>query len=773
MKPSRLYFIFICTVLFSCAFTSPVLGQSFDYVDRPVLDFQFTEAQIDLEINPDDGSIAGSVFYDLKANISGADTLVLDAPGIEIESVMAGGKEASFKADSDTLYILVAESTEMGATYTVEIEYQATPRFGLLKSSEETIWTSMLPRSVRHWLPVKDHPRVKMITSLSLQTPPGFTAFGSGVKTDDRLQADGSSSVTFRSGRPIPITTLAFGFGRFDVEGSSMGIKRINSYAEANSISAETQSELVGTAKQMLGEIEQAAELDYPYQRLHIVVLNDHYWEEKPYGASTIFLYKNRGDLENQLRRGLYAQWIGVFRNEVQWGSSRPVSFMQSTLHRQLSDAPAMIEANTDEPETAFSTPYQNFSAENWNFWQQYGSETGANTQQLASKLMPVMLKEGANPITAASFTDAWYRMSGQPSVDLPVFDSESVTGKTTAVDDTVRYRVEFTQAAGSNRLELKFTALERGIQQPLGIPVEIISGGGSNTSQISFSGTNDLVSLPLPAGTRNVMLKIPEGRKLVFEEYKPVPFLLHQLRNAESAEAKKQAAVQLGNNSDNPDLQLALNDLMKQNMEPGVEAALLQSYGKITAGAEGTQERFLQALASENRDMREAALEVLSNYKDDEVMQRMRTFSENEQDAVLSNKALELYLQSIEPAAALEYTNALVQQDTAGSRAILAIAALAEKGSTDQAVKLADFYTDAVFAYPVRRRAFNILLAHDSSADRWSERLELFLNDLDPRIRFMTLKNIAEIPGADAGSANASQKEREYDARVFQVLSK
>ncbi len=771
MKPSRLYLFFIFALIFFCTVTNPAFSQSFDYEDRPVFDFQFIEAQIDLEVNPEDGSVAGSVVYELKANISGADTLTLDAPGIETESVMAGGEETSFEAGNDTLFIPVAESTEMGQTYTVEINYRATPRFGLLKSSEGTIWTSMLPRSVRHWLPVKDHPRVQMTTSLTLQTPPEFTAFGSGVKTEDRLQADGSSRVTFRSGRPVPITALAFGFGRMDVEGSSVGIKRINSYAESNTISAEAQSDLVNTAVQMLGAIEKTTGLDYPYQRLHMVVLNDHYWEEKPYGASTIFLYKNRGDMKNQLRRGLYGQWFGVFRHEVQWDASKPVSFMQSILHRQLSDVPAALEANTDEPETTFSTPYSSFSVENWNFWQEYDFGTNSNTKQIARKLMPAALQEGAEPLTPANFRDAWYLLSGQPSVDLPGFDQGSNAGISSAAGDSVRYRVDYTQAAGSNTLGLKFTAEERSIQQPLSIPIEIISGGSSNTSQISFSGSTDSVSVPLPAGTRNVMLKVPEGRKLAFEEHKPVPYVLYQLRNTKSAEAKKQAAQMLGNHTDNPDLQLALNDLMKQDMEPAVEAALLQSYGKITAGAEGTQDRFLQALESENRDIRAAALQILSNYKDKEVTQRLRTFSENEQDTKLSNKALNLYLQRTGPAAALEYTNTLVQQDTAGSRAILAIAALAEKGSTDQAVKLADFYTDAVFAYPVRRRAFNVLLSHDTSADRWSERLDLFLNDHDPRIRFITVKNMDEIPGADVESIISSQREREYDARVFEVL--
>src|SRR5699024_8799906 len=110
--------------------------------------------------------------------------------------------------------------------------------------------------------------------------------------------------------------------------------------------------------------------MEYPYQRLHIVILNDHFWEQKPYGASVIYLYKNKGSLLNQLRRGLYAQWFGVYQHEARWANAEPIQLFQTVLHYKISDNPIFLK-NENTPEADFSTVYETYSVNRWNFWQQ------------------------------------------------------------------------------------------------------------------------------------------------------------------------------------------------------------------------------------------------------------------------------------------------------------------------------------------------------------------------------------------------------------------
>ena len=757
---SRLFLLVV--LLFS---TVTVQAQTFDYEDRPGFDFRFQEADIQLKVNPDEDSLAGSVLYTLKANISGADTLQLDAPSIEIDSVRSQERSLNYTVSNENLKVAVSDSSEMGQQYRVEIFYRASPTFGLLKSSEGTMWTSLLPRSVSHWLPVKDHPRASMITTLTLDIPAQSTAFASGVNTDSEVLSTSRKKVTFRTSQPIPVTALSFGLGTFRQEGVSVGIKRINSYAETGSIETGTQRDLVNKAGEIIREIESITNVEYPYQRVHIALLNDHYWEQKSYGASTVFLYKNRGDWTSQLRRALYGQWYGVYKREEQWATSWPISWMQMALHRTVSDSAATIVAGKDEPALNSSTVYHKFSAAQWNQWQ--GASIDQNKQRISNQLVPVMLRNGAGVVSPDSFRSNWYQMSGQASIEMNDFLTSDAQNDQEISNDSLRIRVDYDISQGSNLLNLVFNTEDGTLQQPLTLPLNMMTSGGVQQAEITVSGSQDSASVNLPQGTRGVYLASPQGRSISLDEHKPVPFLLYQLRNGESTYAQKQAASSLGYHTDNPDLQLALNDLMQQQMAPAVEAALLRSYGKITDGADGTQQRFLEALQSNEPAIRLAALEVLGNYQDPSVKQRIRSLAESNNNSQLSNQALQMYLQQADSVDALQFTNTLVQQDTSGSRAIVAIQALGSKGNAAQSVKLANYYIEPVYSYSVRRKALQILLKYDESTDSWKKRVTMLLNDYDPRVRFLTIQNLQEIPGIDAQNILSSHQDQEYDARV------
>lgn len=768
----RLFITLTFALLVSMSFVSGGQAQtrSFDYEERPRLNFQFTEATIDLQLNPEEETITGSVEYRMKANINGVDSLSLQAAQLQIDSVLTQGQKIDFNLQDDEVRIALTDSSVIGEQYEVQVFYHGSPTFGLLKSAEGSMWTSLLPLSNRHWVPIADHPGVSFTSILSLTVPSEYAVAATGVQTDEEVLGNGNKRVTYRSGRRVPATALGFAIGQFNEEGISYGIKRINSYAEPRSVDANRQRELAQQAEQVIRQVEDATKVEYPFQRLQIIILNDHHWEQKPYGASTVFLYKNRGDLEHQLSRGIYAQWFGVYQREVQWSNAWPVNFFQTALHYNINDEPVTLEKK-HSPKTDLSTVYDNFSIDNWNFWQQFKSWERPNLKQIAGRIIPELLTSGSGAFTPQQYADIWYRFSGQPAIDVPSFESAADKDASTEAD-SIRYRVDYNLAGNRQNLQLVFTAQQGVINETVSLPIEIVSGGGANASSVSFSGNADSTSISLPAGTQNVRIGVPSGRKLILDERKPVPFLLYQLRNAETTEARKKAAEQIGYHSDNPDLQLALNDFMDQSMEPEVEAALLRSFGDITNGATGTQKRFLDALNNENKQIRAAALEVLNNYSEEAVTQQIKVIAESESDDELSNQALKIYLQRVDSTAALQFTNTLVQQDTVGTKAIEAIAALAEAGSTTKATELATFYIEPVYAYPVRKQALQILLANDTSKENWKKRTEMLLGDYDPRIRFFTIKNIGKIPGIDAQAILSSQIKEEYDARVVDAMS-
>ena len=747
-------------VLTFCMVAFSAKAQNFDYKSRPKLDFKFNRAKINLQINPQNLSIKGAVQYKLTANISGTDTLTLDDPGISIDSVRSQNERLNYYSNGDSLQIALGKPSQIGQHYQVTIAYHATPHFGLLKSSEGTIWTSMLPRSTRHWLPTKDNPRVMMNVTLSLRVPEDYKVFATGVSKNKQMYPDSTKKLTYVTGSRIPITTLAFGLGHFH---------GINSFAEAHCISDSVQHKLVNDTKKILARIKKATGMGYPYQRVNLVILKDDHWEQKSYGASTIFLYKNRGNWLSQLRRGLYAQWFGVYLHEAQWGDSRPVKFMQTVLHYQLTDSTAMMNAKNDGPHTGFSTVYDNFSPKNWNFWQHYPSWNIPNTKKIAAEVMPRLLKQGPGTLTSEKLDNMWYKISGQPKIKgLPAFDSTATKGNT-AKSDTVLYAVTFKLNQSSDSLQLAFQAKKDTLQQKVNLPVQIMTNTGTQKKQVLFKGgAVDTVWVSLPAGTKNVNIQAPAYQRMALEQYKPVPYSLYQLRNAKTTAARVEAARQLGMHTNDTDLQLALTNAMKKNNNPKVQAALLKAYGAITKGANGTQHYFLNALNSSSAKVQSVALTALQNYKGQSVTQKLKSIAGNHADTSLANRALRMYMQRVDSTTALNFTNTLIQQDTSGTRAITAIGVLADRGDTSDAVKYAKFYIEPVYDYPVRAQALKILMNHDTSAQDWQKQLKMLLSDPDPRIRYLTVINIHKIKGVQADSVLSSFKA--YDARVYKA---
>src|SRR5690625_7383261 len=75
----------------------------------------------------------------------------------------------------------------------------------------------------------------------------------------------------------------------------------------------------------------------------------------------------------------------------------------------------------------------------------------------------------------------------------------------------------------------------------------------------------------------------------------KPLMFCIYQLQNDSDPERRRQAAEALAEVEDNPDIQLALNDLLRTETDATVYAELLRALGRLTEGASGTDELFMQ----------------------------------------------------------------------------------------------------------------------------------------------------------------------------------
>ncbi|WP_171032762.1 HEAT repeat domain-containing protein [Fodinibius saliphilus] len=758
----------MATVFFSIGIHQQTNAQSFDYDAYPKLDFDFITLTLDLGIQPQNLRIDGAAKYTIEANISGADTLTLLASHLDISSVSVDEESADYSLHNDSLFVPVVDSTEKGQQYTVNIRYSGNPTFGLLKNQNGTVWTSMLPKTQRHWVPVVDHPNVDFKTNFNIAVPSGFQLWASGKKVKEETVSVDVMRYHFSSGTSIPASSLAFAIGDFKHDSTKYRSKKIN-IATEQPLTARVETEnLLAKAQKYLTELSDRLQLNYPYNQLNIIVAEDHNWESKSWGASTVFLYENRGSLEIQLLRGIIGQWFGEYQRVQQWDDADALTLYQTLIANEMVESSLELDT-ADSPEDVPFTVYENYGTSRWNMWQR-GVEgwQNASVRSFIKTEAPNILANQKAIVSWQKYADAWYQDIGQP-----LFEKPKLTVKKEMMDkssqDSILYRVSYELNEAEGQLKLRFKAEKGSYSDLVTINASEIYPNKNKSSEVTFTGNEDTIVLQVEPMIGTIQLITSGYPNLVLDEYKPASFLIYELRNGETVDERAAAAGKLGIHTDNPDLQLAIKDFMKRDIEPKVEAALLRSFGDITDGATGTEQVFLAALKSEHQVIREAGLTALQNFKGNtSIIDRVENIAQRTDNFVFFKKAVQVLTSLTSKAQFTGFAESVVQQDSVGKRAIFVIQELANMGAIKEAIERAELFISRDYDYEIRMQAMRCLIQHDHTPSDWLSRASELLKDPDPRIRFLLVKGLEKNRNKEITDFLSEYIQDEYDARVY-----
>ncbi|MDZ7659694.1 hypothetical protein [Fodinibius sp.] len=748
---------------------SEVKAQSFDHEPYPKLDFNFVDLELNLGVQPQNLRIDGEAKYQVEANISGADTLTLYASHMDISNVLVDGNAADFSLQNDSLFILVDDSAEAGSQFEVNIRYSGRPQFGVLQNRNETIWSSQLPRAQRHWVPIVDHPQVTLKTTFNISVPSGVQVWATGTKAEEEVLSVDAMRYQFVSQKEVPASSLAFAIGSFENESTRYGEKKINLAVEKSLGSQIDPQALLQNTQDYLASVEEKLQRQYPYEQLQVVVLEDHNGETKSWGASTIFLYKNRGDLDTQLMRGIIGQWFGVKQRERQWSQADAITLSQTLLLQELTSESSTLSSK-DQPQGFAHSLYSQFGPERWNSWQKgIGSWQNESVKAFMRDSLPEMLDLGG-VISWEEYANFWYDHLGQPLFNRPQFSVDAK--ESSSPKDSVAYEVyyEFNEAEGT--LKLRFKATHGYFGELTTIEAYAMYPGKVDTSKVTFTGKEDSIVLQVQPTINTLRLSAEDHPTLTLDEFKPASFLISELRNGETVEERAKAARKLGYHSDNPDLQLAIQDFMKQDLEPKVEAGLLLSMADITDGASGTEQVFLDALKSDHQVIREAGLMALQNYpQNSTVVNTVQAVAQRADELSMFKKATQVLTSVMAEESFSGFVESVVQSDSVGMRSIFAVQELANMGQIEDAVEQANLFTDQEYAYPIRSRAYQLLIQHDRAAANWLGRAEELTQIADPRIRFLVLRGMEQNINDEIRAFLKDYRQDEYDARVYRKI--
>ena len=354
---------FILAVLLLCGFFNHLKAQDWDYKKFPKLDIELQHLNADILID-EFGVIQGDLLYRATVNIDDPDSLVFDASRLNILNVWVNDAAKDFNALEEQLIIYLDQVFARGSVLNIRIQYEADPRYGVLRDVNRTTWTSQLPKSTRHWLPVIDHPRVQFTSEFVFTYPSGNTLVANGRRTSSGVISVDQEQTTFATENPVPATGLGWALGNL----TEVGSERLNRLAQGatqepvqvhifSESGISTDTDLLSIAANALQTVRNSLRVSYPYRNLNVVILDSDFWETKPYAAGMIFIYHDRGNIEQQIRRGVISQWMGSLVREEQWSDADAIHAIHALISNQLFNFEPVIDDNF-EPYDVFS-PYE------------------------------------------------------------------------------------------------------------------------------------------------------------------------------------------------------------------------------------------------------------------------------------------------------------------------------------------------------------------------------------------------------------------------------
>jgi hypothetical protein len=750
--------------------SSALHAQNWDFQKYPRLQADINHMDAEIRIS-EDGSIKGDIRYSGTMRQSRTDSIQFHAIGMNIISVAVNGQYNEYRADDDKFVIMLNQTLSRGQSVTIRIQYDTEPGFGVHVNSNGTIWTSFLPKTTRHWLPVIDHPRIAFTSEIAYTYPAGKTMVASGRRGNSELLSVDEEITTFSSTRPVPVSALRWAVGDFpeiisttsQPSGFAAFQRRSDPQIYMYSESDTNSSELLGVAADAFQRVQRELGAEFPYRDLHIVILDEDHWETKNYGAGVIVASGMDNNIVQQIQKGILAQWIGTHIREEQWSDAAAIHILQALYANRL--------FNFELTASAEAEPYHIFSDGKLSAWQNFLQQQ--NTGHFADDAVLTvsdMLRQSGQTLSWHDFAKLIYDKTGQPYFSGFVLDEPDIIE---FPRDSYDYTARIVWEEGSGTAEIHFEAIGRPIDELVTVRVTEVTFTDTRSHEVTFSGQSDGMVINTSRGVENLILYIDNRDDITLHVEKPYLFWVHQLRNDNNPSRRADAARGLSLYTENPDLQLALNDLLQSETDSDVIAEILRSISRITSGAAGTDERFIQYTSFQQpQSVQLAATQALASFSNNErVISRLRTIIIQTNSRDIRREAIYSLGEVADEERFQNYTEDFVTRENVLNEVPLLLRLLAEKGGAEAAIDIASTFISQEFPFDIRYRVLDVMLEYDRSPVNWNNRLPDLLSDRHPRIRYKAAQSLDRLNPQQRLRIVEQRYDDEYDERVKMML--
>lgn len=245
--------------------------------------------------------------------------------------------------------------------------------------------------------------------------------------------------------------------------------------------------------------------------------------------------------------------------------------------------------------------------------------------------------------------------------------------------------------------------------------------------------------------------------------------FWIHQLRNADEPEQRIKAAEALSEVTDNPDLQLAMCDALNGETNADVYSSILYTLADLTKGASGTDQLFLErANARQEVVIQKAGAYALSYFAGNgQAISRLRSLISSTSSDEVRSQAVRSLNKITDADTFQNIVEALITREPAINSVPLMLELLAEKGRGEISVQFSETFVSREFPISIRYQILEFMLEYDRNPNSWEERLNVLLNDPDPRIRYKALDAMEVLSDSTRNRIAENFQYGEFDNRV------
>lgn len=224
--------------------------------------YQVEHYEAALHLDAASGRLTGTVRLRVRSLATALRTVDLDADGLSITEVRAGGHPLRFLERPDaavggTLAIALHRPLTLGRRCVLTLGYTGTPKRGL-RLFPDQVWTAF---STSYWLPSDSRPDHRATIQLNLDVPEGWQVVANGRCIRQQVRRGRLLSTW---SQPVPLPSFVFGFaaGRFQLAEEDHSGVRLRLLSARHT--PDELRRLSALTKPMLGFFAERAGVLYP-----------------------------------------------------------------------------------------------------------------------------------------------------------------------------------------------------------------------------------------------------------------------------------------------------------------------------------------------------------------------------------------------------------------------------------------------------------------------------------------------------------------------------